>query len=201
MADLADFASWPRRRDFSYTRTANDQRTREYERQVVAAWPTFGQWRGAVEGNLSNRHGLTSQKRFVALKVLALQERGIGRHPVALAKHDDIAPDDFSTRDALAFTSAYDQGARTGEITQRLQDTLGACLLYDGYADRHRGEGQQDQRFLQIAQKQIDNAAAKQERKHRLANDLECNPQRCALGGPRQFVEPFGNQPGLCLGL
>ena len=55
-------------------------------------------------------------------------------------------------------------------------------------------KAEQDERFLEIAENEIDQAAAKQEGQHRLAEDLEGNPQRRAPIGPGQFVVPFERQ-------
>ena len=66
-------------------------------------------------------------------------------------------------------------------------------------SDRHRCEGEQDERFLQVAEHQIDHAAAEQQRQHRLAHDFEDDAQRRAPIRPRELVVPLGLQPGLSI--
>ena len=60
--------------------------------------------------------------------------------------------------------------------------------------DGERREGEQDERLLQVAERQIDDAAAEQQRQHRLAQDLEHDAQRRAPIGPRQLVVPLGRE-------
>ena len=62
-------------------------------------------------------------------------------------------------------------------------------------------EDQQDERLLQVAEQQVDHAAAEQQRQHRLAHHLEDDAQRRAPVRPRQFVVALGLQPrlGFCL--
>ena len=102
---------------------------------------------------------------------------------------------------ALALAVANDQRARAGQIAQRLQHTLGARLLHDGDHDRHRGEGEQDERLLQIAEHQVDDAADEQQRQHRLAQHLDRYSKRCAPIGLREFVVTLGVQPRLSIRL
>ena len=72
--------------------------------------------------------------------VLALEKPGIGWDPVTFAEHDEISPNDLTARYPLAFTIAYDQGARAGEVAQCFKDALGTRLRDDGYADRRRAK-------------------------------------------------------------
>ena len=65
--------------------------------------------------------------------------------------------------------------------------------------DRERREDEQDQRFLQIAEREIDDAAAEQQRQHRLAQDFEDDAQRRAPVGARQLVVALARKPGLRL--
>ena len=51
---------------------------------------------------------------------------------------------------------------------------------------------EQDDRFLQVAEHQIDRAAAEQQRQHRLAQDFEDDAQRRALVRAGKLVVPLG---------
>ena len=152
-------------------------------------------------GDLAHGHGLARQQRFIGLQVVTLNEHCVGRHPVALGKHDEIATHHLPAGDSFALAIANDQRTRTGEIAQRLQDALGAGLLHDRDHDRHGREGEQDERFLQVAERQIDHAAAEQQRQHRLAQHLEDDAQRRAPIRPGQLVVSLGLQPGLSVRL
>ena len=62
--------------------------------------------------------------------------------------------------------------------------------------DRQAGEHQQDERFLEVAEHQVDRAAGEQQREHRLAQHFQHDPQRRAAVGLRQFVEALGGLAG-----
>ena len=64
------------------------------------------------------------------------------------------------------------QRAWAGEVTQRLQHMLGARFLNNGDRHRHDRECEQDKRFFQISEQEVDKAAAEQECEHRFAKNL-----------------------------
>jgi len=100
---------------------------------------------------------------------MTLDQHRVRRHPVSLRKNNDIASHDLAASDAFARAIANDQRTRTGKVTQRLQNALGAGFLHDCDDNRECCEGEKDQRFFQISEYQIDHAAADQQRQHRLA--------------------------------
>ena len=119
----------------AYSRPAHNQRTGKHIRQVIATRPaTFGR-SGITTGDLAHGHGLTRQQRFIGLQVVTLNEHRIGRHPVSLRKHDEIATHHLPAGDAFALAIANDQRTRAGKVAQRLQNALGAGLLHDSDHD------------------------------------------------------------------
>ena len=137
---------------------------------------------------------------FVGLQILQLQENGVGRHPVAFGENDEVAPHDVAAGDPPALAVANDERARAGEIAQRFQHALGARLLHHGDHDRHGREGDQDDRLLQVAEHQVNDAADQQQRQHRLAQHLDRYPKRRAPIGLGKLVVPLGLQPRRCIG-
>ena len=135
--------------------------------------------------------------RFVGLQVLTLQEDGVGRNPVALGKDDEVAPHDVPASDPLALAIANDKRTGAGEVAQRLQNALGAGLLHHGDHDRHGGEGDQDDRLLQIAEQEVNDAADQEQRQHRFAQHLNRYPKRRAPIGLGKLIMPLGLQPRL----
>ncbi len=113
-----------------------------------------------------------------------MNEDGVGRHPISFGEHHDIAAHHLATSDSSALAIANDQRPGTGEVAQRLQDALGAGFLNHRDQNRQCREGKQNQRFLQVAKRQIDCAATEQQRQHGLAHDLEHDAQRRAPVGP-----------------
>ena len=141
-----------------------------------------------ASGDLAHGNGLARQQRFIGLQIVALDERCIGRHAVALGQHDEIATHHFPPGDAFALAVANDQRTRAGEVAKRLQHAFGAGFLHHRDQDRHGGEGEQDDGFLQVAEHQVDHAAAEEQRQHRLAQHLEDDSKRGASVRPRKLV-------------
>ena len=132
---------------------------------------------------------------------VCLKQPRVGWHPVAFGQHDQIAAHHLSPGDPQPFSAPDHQGARAGQIAQRLQHTFGPRLLHHGDADRQAGKGQQDQRLFEVAKQKIDDAPRDQQRQHRLSQDLEHDPQGGSATCARQFVEAIGGKPRLGLGL
>ena len=103
--------------------------------------------------DLAHRHGLAGQQGFIGLQILGPEKDGIGRNAIAFGKDDNIAAHDVAAGDPQASSVANDQSARGGEVAQCLQHALGAGLLHHGDHDRHRREGDEDDRFLQVAER------------------------------------------------
>jgi hypothetical protein len=116
--------------------------------------------------------------------------------PSAFREENDIAAHDLATGDAPAFAVSDDERARAGQIAQPLQNLFGAFFLDDRNRDDDGDEGEQHQRFAEIAEDQVDQAGADQQLKHRLAPDLERDAQQRALLRLRQFVGTFPAQAG-----
>ena len=77
---------------------------------------------------------------------------------------------------------------------------LGPGLLNDRDHDRQQGEGKEDQRLLDISEKQINCASPEQQGEHRLAQHFEHDAQWRPAIWLRQFVWTLGGQPHLGLG-
>ena len=137
---------------------------------------------------------------FVGLQILATEENGIGRYPVAFGENDEIAPHDVPAGDPPALAVANDERTRAREVAQRFQHALGPCLLHHGDHDRHGREGDQDDRLLQVAKRQVNDAADQKQRQHRLAQYLDRYAKRCAPIRLGKLVVPFGLQPRRCIG-
>ena len=201
LTDLADLASWANGGHFRQSRASHHQRTRKYLRQVVAPRPLGSGLKAIVPRGLAHGYGFASQGRFVGLQILALQQHRVGRNPVSLGEDDEVTPHDVAAGDPLALAVANDERTGAGEIAQCLQNALGAHLLHHGDHDRHRGEDDQDDRLLQIAEHQINHATDEQQRQHRFAQHLDRYSKRCAPVGLREFVVTLGVQPRLSIRL
>jgi len=70
--------------------------------------------------DFAHRYRFARQQGFVGLQIMTLYEPGVGRHPVSLGEHNQVAPYDIPTGNSLAFAVPDDQGARGGEVAQRL---------------------------------------------------------------------------------
>jgi hypothetical protein len=128
-----------------------------------------------------------------------VQQHRVGWNAVAFGQDDQVAPHHVASGDALARAVADDQGTRAGEIAQGLQHPLGAGLLDDGNGDGDVGEEQQDDRFAEIAEHEIDGTAGQQQRQHRLGQDFEQDSPHRAPVAARQFVRPVALQTALGL--
>jgi hypothetical protein len=91
----------------------------------------------------------------------------------------------------LGVSVANHQGARTGDVAQRLEHAFTAAFL--NYGDQHRdgGEGEQYYRFDKIAEHEIGRSRAKQQREHRLADHAEHDSWQGAPVWARQLVRPL----------
>ena len=125
-----------------------------------------------VACNLAHRHRLPRQQRFIGLKIAGLHQHGVGGNAVAFGEHDQIAARHLAAGDALARAVSDHQRAGAGEVAQCLQHALGARFLNDGDHHRHDRESEQDERFFQVSEQEVDKAAAEQEREHRFTKNL-----------------------------
>ena len=128
-----------------------------------------------------------------------MPEQGVGGNAIAFREDDNVTAHNLPSRNALARTVTDNERARTGEVTQRFQHAFGACFLDDRDHNRRQGEDQQDQGFLKVAEREIDDAAAEQQRQHWLAHDFNNDAKRRAPVAARELVEPFGLEAGLRL--
>jgi hypothetical protein len=128
-----------------------------------------------------------------------LQERGIGRDAVALREYNKIPSHDFPPRNASALAVADDQRAGAGEITQCLQNMLGTRLLHDRDENRGHAEDEQDDRFLKIAEREINDTTTEKKHQHRFAHDFQNNAKGRTPVGAWQLVKTFAFEPVLRL--
>ena len=73
--------------------------------------------------------------------------------------------------------------ARAGQIAQAFEHPLGAGFLNDGDQNRGAGKNAEHDGFLEIAEDEIDDGRAQQQREHRLAQDLEDDADKGAAVG------------------
>ena len=164
---------------------------------VLSAGPGLGVHRALRRDPLAHGNRLAGQQGFIHHEVVALGQQGVGGRPLALLQHQQIPPRHLDARDALARPIADHQGARARQAAQGLQHALGAGLLHDGDDDGDEREGEEDQRLLQIAQQQIEQAAAQQQRQHGLAQHVEHDAEgRAPISGGR-LVAALRRKPRL----
>ena len=130
LADVAHFgvdASGPHLGD---PLALDDQRAGEDERKVFAPRPSH--LSHPVPGNLSDRHGFSSQQRLIGGQIVARQHHGICRNSVALGQYHEVIGDDFSARDAFSLTASNHQRTRAGKVTQGFERPLRLSFLVVG---------------------------------------------------------------------
>ena len=132
---------------------------------------------------------------FVDREVDAGQYRRIRRYAVPFVQDDDIAANDLASRNAFLLPVPDDKGARARQIAQRIERPLGLALLVQRDAHDHEDEPEQHERFLHVAQKQIDRAAADEEQEHRLAHDARGDGEDAAPLRGRKLVVSVAPEP------
>ena len=100
-------------------------------------------------------HGdrLAGQGRFVAKKILCLDETEVGRDNIATFQQDDVARDHMFRQDGFGFSLQPDPGGPRAELTKRLHGTRRAKLsekanqrIDDEHEQNGRGFGQTAER-------------------------------------------------------
>lgn len=196
LADLADLAAGAGGDDLGEAAAANHQRAGVHRRLIVAAGPAQCGGVGFAARELAHRHRLAGEQRLVDQEIVGLQQHRVGGDAVTLRQHHDVSARYLAPRNAFADAVADHQGTRAGEIAQRLQHAFGACFLNHRDHHRQRGEDQQDDRFLQIAERHVDHAAAEQQRQHRLAHHLQHDAEQRAAIRAWQLVVALAGEPG-----
>ena len=188
LADAAQRAACTGGQHQAATAAAHDQGARV---QHVNVRPC---WREPCAAALGHRHRLTGQHRLIGRQVGGLDQLQVGRHPVALGQQHEVAQHQFATGDAPRLPTAQHQRTRAGEFAQGLQRALAAPLLHK--ADRHHDEhkAQQHQRFLRVAQYQVEQAAGHQQQKHRFGHHLDQQVPEAARTGDRQLIRALARQ-------
>ena len=192
LADLADLARAAGRGDLRETMPADNHGSGEYERQIVAAGPRRRLRSGAR--HLAYGNGFSGEQRFVGLQFAGRMQHGIGGHPISFGQHDAVAADDFAPGNTLALPAADDQGARAGQVAQRLEHVFGPLFLHDRDRDGDGDKAQQHQRLADIPEHEIHDARGAQELEHGLAGHLEHDAQDRAAAALRQLVVPVAAQ-------
>jgi hypothetical protein len=121
-----------------------------------------------------------------------MQKDGVGRHPVALGQNDEVTSHDVPTGDPPALAVANDERAGAREVAQRFEHALGPRLLHHGDHDRHRREGDQDDRLLQVAERKVNDAADQKQRQHWFTQHLDRYSKWCAPIRLGKLVVPLG---------
>ena len=130
---------------------------------------------------------------------MALGQQRVSGRTLPLLQHQQIPPRHLDAGDAQTHAIADHQGARARQIAQGLQHALGAGLLNDGDDNGDQREGEEDQGLLQIAQQQIKQPAAQQQRQHGLAQHIEHDLEgRAPISGGR-LVAALGGKTRLRL--
>src|SRR6185369_7548326 len=181
------------------TAAAHHKRAGVDKGQIVAARPGTARW-DIGDSNLAHRYRFPRQQRFIGLKIVGLHQYGVGGNAIAFGEDDQNAARDLAARDPSARAVADHQRTGTGEVAQCLQHSLGPRFLDDGDRDRHHRETEQDERFFQVSEEEIDKTATEQESEHRFAQNLENDAQRRTPVLAGQFVVSFNPQPLLCFG-
>jgi hypothetical protein len=199
IADGADGAAHPGGEDHEATRAAHHQRAGEQQWRTLAA-RRVQRRRNHARGALAHGQRFTGEHRFVDLHVIAHDQRAVGRHAVAFADDDDVAPHHFPTRDAHLLRIADDQRAWTGQVAQRRERALAAPALDEGDRDRQRGERQQQARLGELADDAVQHGSHHQQREHGLAQHARRDHPGRLLFARGQFVETFGVEASARLG-
>ena len=174
--------------------TLHHQGAGEDPRGRVPARPAHARAAVGVGGGLADRDGLAGERRLVDREVHAVQQRGVGRHPVALGEQDDVAAHDVAPGDAYLPAVADDERTRRGEIAERGERVLGLVLLVDRDRDHHDDERHQDGAVERLGEQEVDGSRAEQQEQHRLAHDVPRLLQQVALLRGGQLVRPVGGQ-------
>ncbi|OPY14700.1 MAG: hypothetical protein A4E74_02329 [Syntrophus sp. PtaB.Bin075] len=185
-ADLSDFSVNADRLYLRDALTLHRQGSRIDKGQIIAAGPLHSV--GAGSRRLPHRNGFSGKQGFVHQKAEAGEQHGIGWNAVPLFHDQDVSPNHLPSRNPPFGAIPDHQGAGAGKITQRLQGPLRLALLIqrDSHDDEH--ETEQHQRFMDITQEKIDDAAGHQQKKHRFPNDFEGDGPDAALSGRGQFI-------------
>jgi hypothetical protein len=109
-------------------------------------------------------------------------------------QHQQVAADHLGAGDALLLAAAQHQGARGGQLAQRLQRALRAALLHQRDADDHEDEAEQKQRLAPVAQRQVDAARGQQHQEHGLGEHLAHDRQQRLGRAARQLVGAVARQ-------
>ena len=141
-------------------------------RAVAIDQQRAGKQPGRAVGQFVDRQRLAGQQRFVHLHIGPGQQTGIGRDPVALRQHQQVAAHHLGARNALHHPIAHHQRARAGELAQSPQRVLGAPLLVQGQRQHHQHQPEHDHALLPVAQGQVQGAGGQQQHEHRLAQGL-----------------------------
>ncbi len=190
--DSADLAPWTGRCHLGKSLTAYNQRTRIHKRKIVSSGPRIGRQFRAQ--GLSHRNGFAGQQQFIGFQILARDQGRIRGHAVTLVQDDEVATDDFTSRNAFSLAIPEHERARACQVAQCIEHALAAGFLHDGDDDRGRSQRDDQQRFLEIAEADVDHAGGEQHQQHRFAQNLECDLPDPAPPIPRQLVGALGRQ-------
>ena len=121
----------------------------------------------------------------------APEDRGVGRHPIALGQDDEVVAHELAARDADAAPLADHERARAREVPERLERPLRLSLLHERQAHDEDHEAEQHHRFLAVAEGQVDPAAHQQQERHGLPQEADHAREDGAPLAARQLVEPI----------
>src|SRR6516225_4365649 len=172
----------------------------------VANLPSTEPFSSCRQSSLSARDATIVMRFWVRVPVLSVQST-VAAPSVSIAATRRVRTRAREMRQApitmkTVRTSGNSSGsidmpsAMTGEIAQTFEHALRAGFLNDGDQNRGAGKNAEHDGFLEIAEDQIDDGCAQQQREHRLAQDLEDNADKGAAVGLGEGVGPFRFKAG-----
>ena len=164
----------------------NHHRSREDEGKVFAAGASHSL--NSVPDHFSDGDGFAGQQRLIGGQVIRLDHDRIGGNSITLGQNDQVIRDDVPARDTDSLSITDHERARAGKITQGFQRPLGLPFLVKRDSQNNENEPEKHQRFLDIAENEIDRAAGQQQHKHRFPNHLPGGREETAVLRCRKFV-------------
>jgi len=166
--------------------SGRQQRTGIDERQIVTARTRQG--RSGIARALAHRNGFARQQRLVGRQMRRGLEPCVRRHAIAFLHAQQIACNYVAAGNHAPLAVAQNLRARARQLAQRLERALGPALLIERDRDHHEHREQERQRFLDVAERDVDHTRTDQQQEHRLAHDFPRDRPGAARFRRRQLV-------------
>ena len=154
------------------------------------------QW---IQCALVHGHRFPSQKGFVHLEVVGLEQPPVCGHPVAFRQQQSVSRNDFAGRYLLHLPIPQHSGLCLRELAQSLDGRLGPAFLVEAQPQHGQHKHRQRQSFGQIAQQHVQQRRCDQQSEHGLAQRVGQTPPQGATRALRHLVGAILCQP--CAGL